>query len=198
LKEKIIETSLQLFLKHGIRKMTVKQLVKPLGISLKTVYRYFPGKEDLLKECLVVHYEALQQNLKAVTGAEQNPVLLVHRTYHEAIGADFGVNHIFYHDLNYYYPQLQDTVLKKIFGKHASQVEEMIRSGIKKGYFKSDIHASVAAKVLGILYSSITRTGEFKKLNLSPDTILHNTLDAYLCGICTEKGLKILKPLLSH
>jgi len=51
MKSEIIETSLQQFLTHGIRKMTVKEIIAPLGISTKTVYKYFANKEALLEEC---------------------------------------------------------------------------------------------------------------------------------------------------
>jgi len=177
--------------------MTVQQLVRPLGISLKTVYRYFPGKEELLKECLKVHYDGLQQKLIAFMNQEPNPVLIVHWICHEGIKTDFGVNHIFYHDLNYYYPQLQDVILKKTFKKIDGQIEKIIRSGVNQHYFRSDIHPAAVTRVLGILYASITRTGEFKNLKLSSEMILYNTLDTYLYGVCTEKGLKVLKPVLS-
>ena len=59
MKEQIIETSLQQFLKYGIKKMTVQKLIEPMGISTKTVYKYFSDKEDLLRHCLLEHYSKL-------------------------------------------------------------------------------------------------------------------------------------------
>jgi len=48
-------------------------------------------------------------------------------------------------------------------------------------------------EVIGVLYSSITRTGQFRKYKLTTFALIQNTIDAYLRGICTEKGLKELK-----
>ena len=45
-KEIIIEASLQQFLEHGIKQMTIQKLIEPLGLSTKTVYKYFADKED--------------------------------------------------------------------------------------------------------------------------------------------------------
>src|SRR5689334_18277748 len=63
MREEILDTSLQRFLKFGIRKMTIQKLVEPLGISTKTVYKYFSDKEALLKECLAVHYARLLEGI---------------------------------------------------------------------------------------------------------------------------------------
>jgi len=190
MKDQITETALQQFLKHGIRKMTVQNLIAPMGISTKTVYKYFSNKEDLLKHCLLKHYSELVQAFEGLKDQNKNPVAALFQMWHSAINADFGVNHIFYHDLNYYYPRLQDLVLQKFFKKGYSFLEDLIRSGVKQGYFRNDITPEIIPLVINILYSSITRTGQFKKYKLTPDQLMQNTIDAYLRGICTAKGLK--------
>jgi AcrR family transcriptional regulator len=187
LKDEIIETSLQQFLKHGIRKMTVQKLVEPLGISTKTVYKYFNDKEELLKHCLVKHYSGLAEGFDI---GDSNPVITVLNLWHKAMELDFGVNHVFYHDLNYYYPQLQDAILNRFFKKKFSKLDVLMENGIKQGYFRNGILPAMIPEVTSALYSSITRTGQFKKYKLSPTVLMQNTIEAYLRGICTEKGLR--------
>jgi len=51
----------------------------------------------------------------------------------------------------------------------------------------------VIPEVISVLYSSISRTGQFKKFKLSAAQLMHNTIDAYLRGVCTDKGLKEIK-----
>jgi len=190
-KEEIIETSLQQFLRHGIRKMTVQKLIAPMGISTKTVYKYFNDKEDLLKHCLVKHYSELAKDFD-ITGSS-NPVIAIFKLWHNAMELDFGVNHIFYHDLNYYYPRLQDSILHRFFKKRFSKLGELMEKGVKQGYFRNDIVPAMIPEVTSALYSSITRTDQFKKYKLTPGVLMQNTIEAYLRGVCTEKGLKELK-----
>ena len=87
MKEEIISTSLRQFLKHGIRKMTVQKLVAPIGISTKTVYKYFDDKEDLLNHCLVKHYSELAKDFNM---AGSNPVITILSLWHQAMELDFG------------------------------------------------------------------------------------------------------------
>jgi len=191
MKEEIIETSLRQFLKHGIRKMTVQKLIGPMGISTKTVYKYFNDKEELLKHCLVKHYSELAKDFD-ITGSS-NPVIAIFKLWHNAMELDFGVNHIFYHDLNYYYPRLQDSILHRFFKKRFSKLGELMEKGVKQGYFRNDIVPAMIPEVTSALYSSITRTDQFKKYKLTPGVLMQNTIEAYLRGVCTEKGLKELK-----
>jgi len=193
LKDQIIETSLQQFLKHGVRKMTVQKLVEPLSISTKTVYKYFTDKEDLLKICLTVHYQHLAKTITTTSGnTSLSPVIILLQLWREAIQLDFGVNHIFYHDLNYYYPRLQDAVMKKVFKKYPIELKEILEDGQKKGYFRKNSITDVVLDAIEVLYANITRTGKFKGAGLSPVVILENTVEVFLRGLCTQKGLEEL------
>jgi AcrR family transcriptional regulator len=190
LKEKIIETSLQQFLRHGIRKMTVQKLIEPMGISTKTVYKYFRDKEELLKHCLVRHYSELAKGFD-ISGS--SPVITILQLWYNAMELDFGVNHVFYHDLNYYYPALQDSIIHRFFKKRFSKLDELIEKGVEQGYFRNDIEPAIIPEVTRVLYSSITRTNQFKKYKLAPGVLMQHTIEAYLRGVCTEKGLEELK-----
>jgi len=190
-KEEIIEKSLEQFLKHGIRKMTIQKLIEPMGISTKTVYKYFNDKEELLKHCLVKHYSELAKDFN-ITG-NSSPVTTILSLWHNAMDLDFGVNYVFYHDLNYYYPKLQDSILHRFFKKKFSKLGEVVEKGMREGYFRNDIVPELIPEVTSALYSSMTRTDQFKKYGLAPAVLMRNTIEAYLRGVCTEKGLKELK-----
>jgi len=191
-REKIIEAVLQQFLKHGIKQMTVQKIVESMGLSTKTVYKYFEDKKDLLKHCLLKHYSEMAKGVVDWEKEFSNPVSGLYKVWNEAIRLDFGVNHLFYQDLNYYYPELQDAILKKVFRKMPSLVEASMKKGIEEGYFRDDIDLVLSMEVMELLYTSITRTGKFKNNHVSTEVIMQNTLYTYLRGLCTEKGLKEL------
>jgi AcrR family transcriptional regulator len=196
LKQDIINTSLAGFLKYGIRKMTVQKLVAPLGISTKTVYKYFRDKENLLTQCLEIHYSKLLKEVFSNENKYPNAVQALAGSWKEAIETDFGVNSVFYHDINYYYPALQDKILKKHSEKINGVFIGLIKSGIAQGYFRKDINPPIVLQAIGILYTSLTRTTQFRKFRLSPAALLDQTILVYLRGICTHKGLEEIKSII--
>jgi len=191
MQNEIIQTALTQFLKHGIRKMTIQKLIAPMGISTKTVYKYFNNKEDHLKACIALQYGNLLERF-SLADDTRSAVVKIFSILHEAIKTDFGANHIFYHDLNYYYPQLQDQVLKKYTRRFQDEFAVLLKEGIQDEFIRADIDTGLVRETFSGMYAAITRTQQYKKFKLSPFVIFKNTIEVYLRGICTPKGLKEL------
>jgi len=188
-KERIIEVSLKQFLEHGIKQMTIQKLIEPLGLSTKTVYKYFADKEDLLKQSLFLHYTELTERITLLEKAMSNPVDGILLFYYELFKIDFGINHTFYYDLNFYYPQLQDLILENFSSIGIVKLKSIIVEGLEEGFFIRDVKPDILLETMMVLYTSITRNNKLKELNYLPNVLMENTLVAYIRGICTEKGL---------
>ena len=192
LKEQIIEKSLKEFLEHGIRSMTMQKLASALGISTKTMYKFFADKEALLEACLMLHYSGLDRDVKSIVDAEPNPVDFICTLYAKSTALDFGANYLFYHDLNHYYPELQDKVIVRNARLTGEIMTGALQLGIDEGYFLPHLKPAVILTALTVLYTSVTRFDTYKKFNLTPAELLKHTIDIYLRGICTDKGLAII------
>jgi AcrR family transcriptional regulator len=191
MKEEILQTALKQFLKYGIRKMSIKKLVDPLGISTKTVYKYFKNKEELLEAVLQLHYTQ-QYKLLENYAADQNVVSLIIDIWYMATEGDFSVNNKFFHDLHYYYPELEKKSETAIGQKIWKKIRHIVQKGIKEGLFRKDINPEVAMEGIAVLYGAVARTRGFKKFHLSSFEIFMNTIVLFLRGICTRKGIKEL------
>src|SRR6478735_7963572 len=106
MKEEILQTALKQFLKYGIREMSIQKLIEPLGISTKTVYKYFKNKEELLEGALHLYY-AEQYQLLENLATDQRAVPLLFDIWHTAIEGAYHTNTVFFQDLHYYYPELE-------------------------------------------------------------------------------------------
>lgn len=64
LKRKIIETAAGCFLKYGIKNTSMDFVSEVLHISKRTLYRFFPGKRDLLEACVEFRLEAGRKRIE--------------------------------------------------------------------------------------------------------------------------------------
>lgn len=48
MKKTILKTSLELFVKHGFKTVTMDEIANELGISKKTIYLHFRSKDELI------------------------------------------------------------------------------------------------------------------------------------------------------
>ncbi len=190
MREEIIEKSLLEFQRHGIRKMTLQQLAARLGLSTKTFYKYFPDKEALIEASLETHYSALREQFAVIMQKPASPVVRLFSIWTGSAVLDFGTTHIFYEDLNYYYPALQDKVLKKTERKIGDAILQLINEGISKGYFRKEIDPAIVLEGSAAIYSMLTRSTRFQKFRKDPFVLAENTMGIYLRGMCTTKGLK--------
>lgn len=182
-------------MQYGIRSMTIKKLVEPMGISTKTVYKYFNSKEELLAECLRVLYSQYYHELSVLIKNNKSPLATLIALFRGSFDKDFGVSHDFFHDLNYYYPELQNIAITRESEKFGSLMLPIVENGIKEGYFKNNIQPGIALTGIGVLYTSITRSDSYKQFNVSPAVLFNNLVEVYIKGMCTEKGLKEIEKM---
>lgn len=191
MKQEILQTSLKQFLKHGIRNMSILKLIEPLGVSTKTVYKYFKNKEELLEEALNLYHAQQYETLESLP-AEQNQACLFFDVWHRAVEIESRVNKVFFQDLHYYYPELGRKAEAAIGKKFKARFLQIIQKGIEEGAFRQALIPEVVLEGIFVLYAAIVRTEQFNNFQLSSSDILLNTIAVYIRGFCTEKGVKAL------
>ena len=74
-REKILEKASELYLRYGIRAVTMDDIAKELGISKKTIYQYFKDKGELVNNIAKIHLEI---EAKRFIGLNENSENSVH------------------------------------------------------------------------------------------------------------------------
>lgn len=76
-KEKILDTSLELFCKRGYYKVSTNEIARAAGISIGNLYFYFPNKETIFLEILDQYHQSFQEIhntfLHELENADGNP-----------------------------------------------------------------------------------------------------------------------------
>ena len=191
MKEEILKTALNQFVRNGIREMSVQKLVSQLSISTKTFYKYFKNKEELLEEALRLHYDLQYIELEKQAD-EKNPVILFYEIWQQATLKEYNVNNRFFADLNYYYPALQQKIEREIGARFWERLKQIIDKGIAEGYFKTEINPYIILESISVLLNSISRTEQFLKYKTPADEIYNNSIAIIIKGFCTQVGLQIL------
>jgi AcrR family transcriptional regulator len=189
--DKILQTALEQFMHYGIRSMSVQKLVDSLNISTKTVYKHFKNKEELLEEVLRLHYKQQYLIFEKLMD-DQKTVTLFYDIWYHAVEREFGVNNAFFRDLHYYYANLERKIEAEIATKFWKKLKQLITNGISEGFFNENIIPEVLLEGIAILSVKIGRSEQFQKFKVSHHDIFRNTIENYIRGFCTGKGLKEL------
>ncbi|NRA48435.1 MAG: TetR/AcrR family transcriptional regulator, partial [Phaeodactylibacter sp.] len=57
MKKDIIKTAFELFLRYGIKSVTMDDIAREMGMSKKTLYQYVPNKADLIDQIFQAHID---------------------------------------------------------------------------------------------------------------------------------------------
>ena len=66
IKNKIISESIDLFMKYGLRSVTMDDIAKHLGMSKKTIYQLFKDKEDIIVQSTSVVFDAENKMMEQI------------------------------------------------------------------------------------------------------------------------------------
>lgn len=87
MKERIIESSAKYINLYGVKRFTVDDIAKDLGISKRTIYKYFDSKDELVSEFISTSIKDNINNTLEVVNKEDtiidklNAALLSHHKY---------------------------------------------------------------------------------------------------------------------
>ena len=72
--QKILNQAESLFMRVGIKSITMQDLSRELGISKKTLYQYVENKADLVLKIIFNHAQQEIEQVKKITAASKNAI----------------------------------------------------------------------------------------------------------------------------
>ncbi len=70
MRDKIIHSAMEQIKKYGFRRFTIKDITADLGISTKTIYKYFEGKDDIISAVCTSYIDMERERLLAILEAD--------------------------------------------------------------------------------------------------------------------------------
>ena len=190
--EKILKTSLELFFKYGIKRVTMDDIAKELGMSKKTIYQYYKEKDDLVEQLFVIEMNKHEKKFEDVFSQSKNPIhemMLISDNLREMMQ---HINPIFFLDLQKFHPKA--FIQFQTFKENCAfkDILRNIKKGKEEGYYKPEIDEEFVARYR-LAQIDMLMFGNFFSFEKISFTQSHQLLlDMFVYGICTIKGHKLI------
>lgn len=197
-KEHIIKHVGEMYLRYGIRSVTMDDVAVELGVSKKTLYEYFKDKEELVEEA--ISYFMKNPIIDFDLWSELNAIDKFFRYREHGLKMLKLYNNNLDFDLKRLYPRinkmLQEYKKKKIY----EQNYQMLEQGVQEGLFRAELDLDVISRlqVGRILLILNAHNGIFKDEEIRSENFFDTLMDYHLHAVCTEKGLKYYKQKLNN
>lgn len=146
IRKKLIDTASEMYLRLGIRSVSMDDVAREMGVSKKTIYTLVDNKDQLVK--LVMHedtckdVEVLERN--RANSRDAIDELLMNSRYH--IREMRNVSPATINDLQKYYPE---TWSKEVRGHQVNfeqSIRENLERGMEEGLYRDDLDSAIIAK----------------------------------------------------
>ena len=190
--EKILKTSLELFFKYGIKRVTMDDIAKELGMSKKTIYQFYKEKDDLVNQLCEIEMMKQETQFEEISKQAKDPIheiMLISIRMKEMMQ---NINPIFFLDLQKYYPKAFEQFQKFKENCAYKDILRNIKEGKLSGVYREDINEEFVSRyrMAQIDMLMFGNYFSFEKISFTKSHEL--VLDMFVYGICTVKGHKLI------
>ncbi|HCY75015.1 MAG: TetR/AcrR family transcriptional regulator [Ignavibacterium sp.] len=189
-KNKIIEQTEDKFFRDGFYKTTMDEIAAELRMSKKTIYKFFPSKDDLVMAIANHFMKRMKSKIVPALSSDKNAIEKLEELIKILAKGSEKITLQRMEEIRRYYPSLWDEIDKFRTQMMFGNITKVIDQGKKEGLF-IDYPTDI---VMNVLVASVRNV-------VNPEFILNNNFSIIeaaryafkiiIGGIVTEKGKKI-------
>jgi TetR/AcrR family transcriptional regulator, cholesterol catabolism regulator len=189
----ILQRSEAMFMRYGIKSVTMDDLARELGMSKKTLYQYFETKEELIDQIIEQHIVKEQCMIEEVHAKSMNAIdEMIHVAQH-VLNELRQVAPTATYDLQKYYRASFDKLQARFQVQIFNTIKENLERGIKEGLYRKTINTDIIARFYNMLSLTLIDEERFPSNKFPKEKMYLDFLDYHLHGIASPKGLVLFE-----
>lgn len=194
----ILERASQVFMRYGIKSVTMDDLSRELGVSKKTIYKYFDDKNGLVRSMIEMKLEMDRQMCDMCEVASENAIDSLIQISRLVIEHISGINPAVFYDMKKYHPEAWKLTEEHKWDFILTNIRQNIDQGIKEGLYRDNMNSEIIARMY-VASTEIIMNGEvFQWPEFKLENIFREFVRFQIKGMASDKGIKYLKEKFNH
>jgi len=197
-RESIIQSSKDLFLKYGVKSVSMDDISRLLGISKKTIYNFVTNKKDLVTSVVQAFIDEEIDATQKILTESSNAVDEITSIASFVLKSLRSMKPTMAYDLQKYHPKAWNLVEEK----HLEYIKEVIKKniirGIDEGLYREEVDPTLTSKMYVGLSRLLVNEEVFPSYEYDKGYVYENFLTYHLHGILNTKGRKELAKQLKN
>lgn len=191
IREKIQKGAEELFMRYGVRSISMDDIARHLSVSKKTLYQHFVDKEDIVTVTCQSHLNRDAEEFQAIRKTARNAIeeLFQLSVYLKRHMQDMNPSLLF--DLQKYHPKAWSVWLDYKNKFIRDSVIRNLKQGIEEGYFRPEMDPQVIAAVRMEMVQLAFNEEIFPHERFRLPEVQGQIFDHFVFGLLTEKGRKL-------
>lgn len=191
-KERIQAKAEELFMRYGIRSVSMDDIAAQLGMSKKTLYQYFDDKDKLVDAVVDAELSQGQNDCVLCLKQSADAVDELFITMEQIAEQFRNMNPMVLYDLEKFHPGSYQKFMKHKNEFLLDVIRKNIERGIAEGLFRPEINVDVISRfrLESMMIAFNMSIFPPRKYNLAEVT--QEIIELYLYGLATLKGHKLI------
>lgn len=193
--DKIIAKATDMFLKLGFKSVTMDDIAAEMGISKKTIYKYFINKEVLIEKATEAMHKQLHLKIEAIMSQNHNPIRENFEIRKMFKGMFQSADTSPLYQLKKHYPEIHQKTTCRELEDCFLFLRQNIDRGIYLGLYRKNLDIEKAIKFYYMLIFQINEETQSEK---EAQELELAVLEYHTRAIATDKGIRELELNLSN
>ena len=191
IKKKILKAAENLFMKYGVRSISMDDISRHLSVSKKTLYQHFIDKEDIVSMACQAHIETMATQFLDITKNSKNAIDELTKISRCLKKNTEDTNPSLLFDLQKYHPKAWSVWLNHKHKFIRDSVIRNLKQGIEEGHYRPEINVDIIAAIRLELVQLPFDDNVFPTSRFKIAEVQMQIFDHFVHGIVTEKGRKL-------
>lgn len=197
-RNEIIEKSAMIFLRHGIKSVTMDDLAKELGMSKKTIYNYFKDKDDLVKRIVSTLIERNRTACEIGRVKSENAIDALMNISEYSTRLFTEIHSSVFFDLQKYYPEAWIIIKEHRLEFVSAQITNNVIRGQEEGYYIAELNPKIMSSIHLAIVSMMTDSDIFGVEPNEYGMLLEEIVMFQLRGIVNDKGRELMDKIMKN
>ncbi len=190
----LLERVTEVYVREGLKKITMDDMAKKLNVSKKTLYKYVKNRKELILKSTIFHVQRERLKIIEIQEKELNPILEHHELAKFFLATISQINPVLHYDMQHYFPESWEFLNEHFNGFIFESIYKNLKRGQAEGIYHDQFNAEIIAKFFTARVDLVF-DGELFSGESNFAEVYLQYLTYHLNSITSEKGKNILNQL---
>jgi len=191
MKEDIIDTSLKLFMRYGVRSVTMDDIAREIGISKKTIYQHFRDKNEIVSLAAENHLGCEIELMDSIKKQADNAIEELYLTSRAMRNSFKNLNPAILNDIMKYHKEAWKHFVDFKSDYIYKSVAKNIEKGIEEGYIRPEVSIDILATFRVSQVELGFSEDVFPKDRFEFTEVQNQIFDNFVHGLLTDAGREL-------
>jgi len=194
----IIDRSIAYFMRFGLRAVSMDEIARELGISKKTLYKYFKDKNDLIVQGVQMKIKMDEKSCENSTSEGENAIDELFKISEFVIQSLSNLNQSVLFELKKFHPEAWQIMHNHKWEFVYRTIKTNIDRGIAEGIYRENLNSEIIARLYVGSTDMIMESEVFPWPEFKLDNVYLEVLKFQVRGLANEKGITYLQTKMNN